>query len=86
MRISGALVLINNDPGSKSIGGCSNAGPTIKPCTTTLVVEQGKSDFVTIGGTPVLLQTTVGGTDGTPPSATKYRVRHPGQELVDSRA
>lgn len=86
VRIEGGLVLIGNDPGNKMIGGCSNIGPTIKPCTMTMAVEQGKSDFVSIGGTPVCLDTVVGGTDGTPPSATKYRVRHPGQVLVDSQS
>jgi len=86
VRIEGALVLIGNDPGNKMIGGCSNIGPTIKPCTMTMAVEQGKSSFVSIGGTPVCLETVVGGTDGTPPAATKYRVRFPGQVLVDSQA
>jgi len=86
VRIDGGLVLVGNDPAGKPIAGCSNIGPTIKPCTSTLAVEQGKSSFVSIDGTPVCLDTVVGGTDGTPPSATKYRVRFAGQVLVDSQS
>ena len=81
-RISGSWILVGNDPANKSIGGCINAGPTIKPCARTMAVEQGKSSFVYVRGKPVCLDTVVGGTDGTPPSATKYRVRSPGQGLV----
>ena len=66
----------------KTIAGCGNVGPTIKPCTNTLNVESGKSGFVSIGGKPVCLDTVVGGTDGTPPGATKYRVRQAGQSFV----
>lgn len=80
--VAGAAVLVGNDPGNKMISGCSNLAPTIKPCTMTMAVEQGKSAFVSIDGVPVCLDTVVGGTDGTPPSATKYRVRAPGQIFV----
>ncbi len=82
VRMSGSLVLVGNDPANQSIGGCTNAGPTIKPCARTLAVEQGKSGFVYVRGKPICLDTVVGGTDGTPPSATKYRVRSPGQRVV----
>ncbi|MEM1181088.1 MAG: hypothetical protein AAGM22_22290 [Acidobacteriota bacterium] len=82
VRIAGAKVLVGNDPASQSIGGCINSGPTIKPCARTLAVEQGKSGLVFVKGKPMCLETVVGGTDGTPPSVTKYRVRSPGQRLV----
>lgn len=83
VRIGGFLVLRGNDPGNKGIGGCSNIAPTIKPCTRTMAVETGRSTFVFIRDKPVCLETVVGGTDGTPPSATKYRVRSPGQAVVN---
>ncbi|MEM7049055.1 MAG: hypothetical protein AAF604_05325 [Acidobacteriota bacterium] len=86
VRIAGVPVLVGNDPGSKGIGGCTNVAPTIKPCARTLAVEQGKSGLVRIAGKPACLDTVVGGTDGTPPSATKYRVRFPGQVFVHANA
>lgn len=83
VRIVGRPVLVGNDPANKGIGGCSNLAATIKPCTRTLGVEAGKSTFVFVRGKPICLETVVGGTDGTPPSITKYRVRFPGHTLVD---
>lgn len=83
-RIDGAPILVGNDPAQKGIAGCPNMGPTIKPCTSTLNVEQGKSSFVKVGGKPVCLDTVVGGTDGTPPGATKYRVKFAGQIYVST--
>lgn len=80
--VEGSAVLVGNDPGNKMIAGCSNLAPTIKPCTMSMAVEQGHSALVSIDGVPACLDTVVGGTDGTPPSATKYRVRAPGQGLV----
>ena len=86
VRMEGEAPLIGNDPAHKSIAGCGNVGPTIKPCTSTLNVEAGKSTFVHIDGKPICLDTVLGGTDGTPPGATKYRVRQPGQFLVTVEA
>lgn len=82
VRITGSLVLVGQDPANNSINGCMNMGPTIRPCKNTLAVEQGRSSFVYIRGKPICLDTVVGGTDGTPPSATKYRVRSAGQALA----
>ncbi len=86
VSICGGRVLVGNDPAGKAIAGCTNVSTTIKPCTSTLNVEQGKSTFVTINGKPVCMNTVVGGTDGTPPSVTKYRVKFPGQILVEIQA
>lgn len=83
VRVAGGLVLVGNNPSNQPIAGCSNLAPTIKPCTRTINVEDGKSSLVYIGGKPVCMDTIVGGTDGTPPSATKYRVRFAGQVFVD---
>lgn len=83
VSICGTRILVGNDPAHKGIAGCPNVSATIKPCTSTLNVEQGKSSLVQINGKPVCLDTVVGGTDGTPPSITKYRVRSPGQTLVE---
>lgn len=83
VAIDGGRILVGSDTIGKGIAGCPNAGPTIKPCTSTLNLEAGRSAFVTINGRPVLLDTVVGGTDGTPPGATKYRVRAVGHALLD---
>lgn len=75
-------VLVDNNPEGRSITGCPNIGATIKPCTRTLKVEAGYSDFLRINGQRICLDTVTGLTDGTPPGVVKYTVRSPGQELV----
>ncbi len=84
VTVNGAPILVGNDPMLKPIGGCPNAGPTIKPCTLTLTVEAGKSKLVFINGKPACMDTISGGTDGTPPMVTKYSVTFSGQILVDT--
>lgn len=75
-------VLVESDPEGRPISGCPNIGPTIKPCTNTLVVKDGYSDLLWIDGRRVCLDTVNGLTDGTPPGTVKYIVRDPGQSLV----
>ncbi len=82
VRINDRRVLVERDPEAKSIKGCPNYGPTIKPCTTTLKVQQGYSDLVRIDRRRVCLDTVEGLTDGTPPGTVKYRVRDSGQHWV----
>ena len=82
VTIEGRRVLVDADPERKSIGGCSNIGPTIKPCTLTLRVEEGYSDLIRIDGNAVCLDTVTGKTDGTPPGTVYYNVARPGQDLV----
>ena len=84
VRIDKSLVLIENDPEGRPIGGCTNYAPMmgIKPCTTTLKVKSGYSDFIKIAHMPVCLSTVEGLTDGTPAGAAKYSVSTPGQSLV----
>lgn len=76
-------VLVHNDPEGKTIVGCPNIGATIKPCTKTLPVDAGYSDFLRIDGRRICLDTVTGLTDGTPPGIVKYIVRLPGQDLVE---
>ena len=83
VTINGRKVLLTPDPMFKPIVGCANLGPTIKPCTLTISVSKGYSDFVTINGRAICLDTLTGVTDGTPPASVEYHVRHPGQTLVD---
>lgn len=78
-------VLVETNPEGRPIKGCSNVGPTIKPCTTTLAVKKGYSDLLRIGGRRVCLDTVTGLTDGTPPGAVMYHVRKPGQNFVAER-
>lgn len=86
VRIGGEPVLVDNDPESRSISGCPNIGPTIKPCQTTLKVTVGYSTFLKIDGHKVALDTVRGLTDGTPPGVVEYKVRRPGQGLVAASA
>lgn len=76
-------VLVENDPEKKMILGCCNASVTIKPCTLTINVKQGYSEFIYINGRRVCLDTVVGLTDGTVPGTVDYVVRHPGQRFVN---
>ena len=82
VTVSHRRVLVEADPEGRPIGGCPNVGPTIKPCTATLPVRAGYSDFLRINGRRVCLDTVTGITDGTPPGTVKYKVRSPGQDLT----
>lgn len=84
VTVEGVKVLVEADPEGRPIVGCPNAGPNIKPCTSTLVVKAGYSGLVRIDGRWVCLDVVSGLTDGTPPGMVEYRVRDPGQSLVDS--
>ena len=85
VTIDGRAVLVDNDPEGCPIAGCPNTGAMIKPCTTTLKVKKGYSEFVQIDGKPVCLDTVTGLTDGTPPGVVDYKVRHPGQDWVEQK-
>lgn len=82
--VEGRRVLVRSDPEGRPISGCPNAGPTIKPCTSTLPVKKGYSALVSVEGRPVCLETVEGLTDGTPPGTVEYQVRAPGQSLVEA--
>jgi hypothetical protein len=86
VRAVGAPVLVGDDPVGRPIAGCPNAGPTIKPCTSTLRVAAGHSTWIRVGGHPVVLSTLDGLTDGTVPGTVHYRVVAPGQHLVRADA
>jgi hypothetical protein len=75
-------ILVAPDPVGRSVGGCPNIGASIKPCTTTLAINQGQSTFTRIDGRPVIRADLWGYTDGTPPGAVKYEVLDPAQILV----
>jgi hypothetical protein len=78
-------VMVQPDPEGRSIAGCPNYGPTIAPCTTTLRVQAGYSEWVRIEGQAVCLDTVTGYTNGTPPGVVKYIVRDAGQAWVSER-
>lgn len=82
VRIAGSPVLVEADPAQRPIAGCPNVGPTIKPCTSTLAVQQGYSGLLRIGGRRICLDGVTGLTDGTPPGTVKYQVRYAGQDFV----
>ena len=82
VTIEGRRVLVEVDPEGRPISSCPNVGATIKPCTTTLPVQKGYSEWIRIEGKRVCLDTVTGLTDGTPPGTVHYRVLKPGQDLV----
>ncbi len=82
VTIGGKRLLVETDPEGRSISGCPNYGPTIKPCRTTLKVKVGYSDLVSVDGKRVCLDTLSGYTDGTPPGVVKYKVDEVGQNFV----
>ncbi len=86
VTISRRRVLVEPNPEGRPIKACPNIGATIKPCQTTLKVQEGYSDWIRIGGRRVCLDTVTGLTDGTPPGLVKYHVRQPGQQLVSEAA
>ena len=53
-------VLVDHDPESRPIQGCPNIGATIKPCTNTLKVDVGYSEFIKVQGRRVCLDTVSG--------------------------
>lgn len=83
VTVDGRAVLVDNDPEKRPISGCPHTGAMIKPCTATLQVKQGYSDFVRIDGKAVCLDSVTGLTDGTPPGVVDYKVRSPGQEWIE---
>jgi len=82
VTVAGTPVLVDNDPEGRSISGCPNTGPTMKPCTTTLAVAAGYSTWITVDGRRVVLSSLDGLTDGTVPGTVHYTVRSPGQATV----
>lgn len=82
VRINGRLIQVAPNPEGRPIAACPNVGATIKPCTSTLRVQEGYSTFIAIDGQPVCLETVKGLTDGTPPSQVSYTVKTPGQDFV----
>jgi hypothetical protein len=74
-------VLVENDPEGRPISRCPSTVP-FKPCTLTLKVITGYSEFLRIDGHRICLQSVTGLTDGTPPGVVRYEVRTPGQSFV----
>jgi hypothetical protein len=82
VTVEGRKVLVETDPEGRPIAGCPMYGPAIRPCQTTLKVDDGYSDLLRAEERRICLDTVNGLTDGTPPGVVEYKVRHPGQELV----
>ena len=83
VTIATRRVLVATDPEARSISGCPNYGPTIKPCTTTLKVRHGYSTWIRILGKTLCLDTVTGYTDGTPPGVVEYVVSEAGQGWIE---
>ena len=48
------------------IGGCTQVGTGLTPCTTIMTVTAGEASKLTVGGVAVLLETLAGITNGNP--------------------
>lgn len=83
VTIEKRLIQIEINPEGRTIKGCPNMGPGIRPCVTTLRVQKGYSEWIRIDDKRVCLDTVTGLTDGTPPGLVDYRVRDPKQNLVE---
>jgi len=82
LTVDGVPVLVDDDPEARTVTGCPNAGPTMKPCARTLAVATGYSHWLRAGGRRIVLSHLDGLTDGTVPGTVHYTVRSPGQHLV----
>lgn len=72
LRVAGKPVLLLAGVAGKSVGSCTtvtdpNTG--LKQCTAVSAVTGGQATKLTVGGTPVLLDTLAGNTDGIHPTA-----------------
>ena len=83
VTINDRIIQVEINPEGRTIKGCPNMGPGIRPCVTTLRVQTGYSDWIRIDSKRVCLDTVTGLTDGTPPGLVNYRVRDPKQSLVE---
>ena len=86
VTVDGDDVLVDDDPQGRTVAGCPNIGPTMKPCTTTLAVQTGYSTWIRVDGDRVALSGLDGLTDGTVPGTVHYTVRDPGQTFVGADA
>jgi hypothetical protein len=93
VKIDEGFVLVKPDPVGKPVERCPFIGVGIKPCKFTLAVLTGYSDYITIDGDPVVLDTLKGMTDAVPPvasysvhgSLTAPSVPDAGQKWVDHK-
>ena len=86
VTIDGSPVLVKPDPEGRPVIACPFIGLGIKPCTRSLAVMVGYSDYIKIGEAAVCLDTLKGMTDSVPPVAF-YSVHggEPGQSWIDHK-
>ncbi len=88
VRVAGRKVLVEADPKGRTISGCPLPFPPVPggpPCQHTLTVDAGYSGLLRINGHPICLDTVTGLTDGMMSGTFKYKVRSPGQTLVETK-
>jgi hypothetical protein len=87
VRIGGQRILVEDDPKGRSISGCPLPPPPVPggpPCRHTLTVDAGYSGLLTVHGHRICLDTVTGLTDGMTAGTIKYKVRNPGQTLLET--
>jgi hypothetical protein len=82
LTIEKRRVLVETDPERQPITGCPMPPLAQRPCFSTLSVETGYSEWITVCGRRVCLDAITGVTDGDPIGTIHYVVRDPGQSFV----
>ena len=73
----GDAPLSANDVLQASIAACPNEGPTVRPCQEIASITGGKAQLLADDGSPCLLDSLSGLTDGFPPGSVRFRVTRP---------
>jgi hypothetical protein len=71
LKVGGKAVLVKGDLDGKTVSGCTNTGPNLSPCATTVSMSAGASTKMKADGKAVLLDSAMGITDSVPPGTFK---------------
>jgi hypothetical protein len=83
LKAAGGPVLVMGDMEGKPIIGCTlTASASTTPCSAVVATVAGASAKLSVGSTPVLLDTAKGVTNSVPPGT--WQVRSPGQTELDT--
>jgi hypothetical protein len=85
LKVNGSAVLVESDATTGVVSGCLNVtNPTTGAVQCTIVTSLlpgGSATKFTLGGSPVMLETAMGLTDGVPPSP--WQVQSAGQTKLN---
>lgn len=86
LKINNQAVLLSSDIASGLVSNCQvKPSQTTKPCTKVVSLISGSATRLSVNGTPVLLETANGLTDGvTPVPSNTWSVQSAGQTKLDA--